>query len=184
METGSGRSLACIGADDLMRLAGLAAEAEAGLFARHPQGAGRYAGRLMYRALCQGPPCTTLMAGLASRTSMCSPSTPSATMAPSHTGGGGRPITGPRSSAATPVTRRRSPPGEWICSAGPSRCCRVLTRPRCCAGTCLPRGPARRGSWPPKRSYSSVPGRSPGRSSGRPAPRADMLVWRSSRSPR
>jgi len=46
-----------------MRLAGLAAEGEAGLFARHPQGAGRYAGRLVCRALCQGPPCTTWMAG-------------------------------------------------------------------------------------------------------------------------
>jgi hypothetical protein len=33
---------------------GLAAQAEAGLFARHPRGAGRYAGRLLCRALCQG----------------------------------------------------------------------------------------------------------------------------------
>ena len=56
MEMGSGRSLARIGGDELMRLAGLAAEAEAGLFARHPQGAGRYAGRLVCRALCQGRP--------------------------------------------------------------------------------------------------------------------------------
>jgi len=39
---------------DLLRLAELAAEVEAGLFARHPQGAGRYAGRLVCRALCQG----------------------------------------------------------------------------------------------------------------------------------
>jgi hypothetical protein len=31
--------------NDLLRLAGLAAEVEAGLFARNPQGPGRYAGR-------------------------------------------------------------------------------------------------------------------------------------------
>jgi hypothetical protein len=48
------RSLAHIARSDLLRLAALAAEAEEGLFARHPQGAGRYAGRLLCRALCQG----------------------------------------------------------------------------------------------------------------------------------
>jgi hypothetical protein len=51
---GSARSLARIDRHDLLRLAELAAEVEAGLFARHPQGAGRYAGRLLCRALCQG----------------------------------------------------------------------------------------------------------------------------------
>ena len=50
----SERSLAPIDAGDLLRLAGIAAGVEAGLFARHPQGAGRYAGRLLCRALCQG----------------------------------------------------------------------------------------------------------------------------------
>ncbi len=35
-----------------MRLAALAAEAE--LFERNPRGSGRYAGRLLGRALCQG----------------------------------------------------------------------------------------------------------------------------------
>ena len=50
----TGRSLERIGQSDLLRLAALAAEAEAGLFARHPLGAGRYAGRLLCRALCQG----------------------------------------------------------------------------------------------------------------------------------
>ncbi|HZR54804.1 MAG TPA: hypothetical protein VFB06_35555 [Streptosporangiaceae bacterium] len=54
METGSDRSLARIDRNDLLRLAALAAEVEAKLFARHPQGAGRYAGRLVCRALCQG----------------------------------------------------------------------------------------------------------------------------------
>lgn len=48
------RSLARIDRNDLLRLAALAAEVEASLFARHPHGAGRYAGRLLCRALCQG----------------------------------------------------------------------------------------------------------------------------------
>jgi hypothetical protein len=52
--TEAARSHACIGRSDLLRLAVLAAEAEAGLFARHPHGAGRYTGRLLCRALCQG----------------------------------------------------------------------------------------------------------------------------------
>jgi hypothetical protein len=48
------RSLAHIERNDLLRLAELAAQAEAGLFTRHPDGAGRYTGRLLCRALCQG----------------------------------------------------------------------------------------------------------------------------------
>ena len=54
MQTRSGRSLARIDRNDLLRLAALAAEVEAGLFARDPQGPGRYAGRIVCRALCQG----------------------------------------------------------------------------------------------------------------------------------
>lgn len=54
VEAGPARSLARIDIHDLLRLADLAAEAEAGLFARRPRGAGRYAGRLICRALCQG----------------------------------------------------------------------------------------------------------------------------------
>lgn len=47
--------VACpIDAVDLLRLAALAAEAEAELFERHPGGSGRYAGRLPGRVLCQG----------------------------------------------------------------------------------------------------------------------------------
>jgi hypothetical protein len=47
-------SLARIDVADLLRLAALAAEAEAELFVRRPRGSGRYAGRLLGRALCQG----------------------------------------------------------------------------------------------------------------------------------
>jgi hypothetical protein len=50
----SGRSLARIEVTDLLRLTGLAARAEAGLFARRPEVARRCAGRLLCRALCQG----------------------------------------------------------------------------------------------------------------------------------
>jgi|SRR5450756_549028 len=52
-ENGPARSLARIDIDDLLRLADLAAAAEAGLFARRPRGAGRYTGRLICRAPCQ-----------------------------------------------------------------------------------------------------------------------------------
>ena len=54
MKTRPGLSLAPIDRDDLLQLAKIAAEVEARLFARHPQGAGRYAGRFLCRALCQG----------------------------------------------------------------------------------------------------------------------------------
>jgi hypothetical protein len=39
---------------DLHQLADIAADVEASLFARHPAGSGRYAGRLLCRVLCQG----------------------------------------------------------------------------------------------------------------------------------
>jgi hypothetical protein len=54
MPTDSDRSLARIERADLLRLAALAADAEADLFRRNPHGSGRYAGRLLGRALCQG----------------------------------------------------------------------------------------------------------------------------------
>lgn len=54
MPQDSDRSLVRIERADLLRLAALAADAEADLFGRNPQGSGRYAGRLLCRALCQG----------------------------------------------------------------------------------------------------------------------------------
>ncbi len=48
------RSPARIELSDLLCLADLAADAEADLFGRNPRGSGRYAGRLLGRALCQG----------------------------------------------------------------------------------------------------------------------------------
>jgi hypothetical protein len=52
--TQSDRSLARIEIADLLRLAVLASDDEADLFRRNPQGSGRYVGRLLGRALCQG----------------------------------------------------------------------------------------------------------------------------------
>lgn len=57
MEAGSERSLECIEHPDLARLAELAGQAEKRLFERNPDGAGRYMGRLLCRALCQGAAC-------------------------------------------------------------------------------------------------------------------------------
>lgn len=54
MTASSDRSTARIEISDLRGLAEIAADVEAGLFARHPEGSGRYAGRLLCRALCQG----------------------------------------------------------------------------------------------------------------------------------
>ena len=54
MSEESDRSLARIEIADLRRLAALAADAEAELFRRNPDDSGRYAGRLLGRALCQG----------------------------------------------------------------------------------------------------------------------------------
>jgi hypothetical protein len=54
MPTDGDRSLERIEIADLLRLAALAADAEAELFRRNPQGSGRYARRLLGRALCQG----------------------------------------------------------------------------------------------------------------------------------
>ena len=54
MHTDRDRSLERIDIPDLLRLAALAADAEAELFRRNPQGSGRYVGRLLCRALCQG----------------------------------------------------------------------------------------------------------------------------------
>ncbi len=47
-------SLARIEKSDLLRLAALAADADSELFRRNPGNSGRYAGRLLGRALCQG----------------------------------------------------------------------------------------------------------------------------------
>lgn len=54
MTQGTDRSAARIEIDDLRRLDEHSADAEAELFRRNPLGSGRYDGRLLCRALCQG----------------------------------------------------------------------------------------------------------------------------------
>jgi hypothetical protein len=54
MPSDSDRPLVRIETADLLRIAALAAAAEAELFRRNPQGSGRYVDRLLGRALCQG----------------------------------------------------------------------------------------------------------------------------------
>jgi hypothetical protein len=54
MTMSTDRSMERIELSDLNHLAGIAADAEADLFARHPVGSGRYAGRLLCRVLGQG----------------------------------------------------------------------------------------------------------------------------------
>jgi hypothetical protein len=54
MDADSARSRERIEMADLMRLAEIAAQVEAGLFARNRQRSGRYRGRLLCRTLCQG----------------------------------------------------------------------------------------------------------------------------------
>jgi hypothetical protein len=54
MTASADRSMKRIEISDLRRLADIAADVEADLFARHPAGSGRYAGRLLRRVLCQG----------------------------------------------------------------------------------------------------------------------------------
>jgi hypothetical protein len=106
MSEDSDRSLARIEIADLLRLAALAAEAEAELFRRKPQGSGRYAGRLLGRVLCQGAALHYVNEGTVSRTSMSGPSMLSMTTGPFRRVGVERGTSAPRSSADTPVIRR------------------------------------------------------------------------------
>jgi hypothetical protein len=155
------RSLARIDRSGLLRLAALAAEAEARLFARHPHGAGRYAGRC-----ARGRPCITWTAGTASRTSTSGRSTRPSATAHSPTGGGARPTSALPSSAAGPVTRRRTPGGVSTSSGG--RCPRrsVPTRRPSCVTTCQRRAPRRPRHWRPRQSSWSPRNIPPASASG------------------
>ena len=107
METSSGRSLARIDGITLP-LAALAAEVEAGLFARHPRGAGRYAGRLICRTLCQGAALHYLDGRNGVKDFDVWSFYAQRAAGPFRTGGGERQITVLRNSAGIPVTRPRS----------------------------------------------------------------------------
>ena len=93
MATHQRRSLARIDRNDLLRLAELAADVEAVLFARHPRGAGRYACLLVCRALCQGAALHYLDGTNGVKDFDAGPSMPSAATGHSRIGGGGQRIT-------------------------------------------------------------------------------------------
>ncbi len=173
METSSGRSLARIDRNDLLHLAALAAEVEAGLFARHPRGAGRYAGRLICRALCQGAALHYLdgrngvkdfdvWSFYAQRADGPFPYRwrGTADYGPSKFG---RYPDDPPSFAGRRL-------GARLRSLSPP------TRPRSCVTTCLQRAPPPRKPWRPRQSCSSIPNSLPGRSPGRLALSADIFT--------
>lgn len=130
MATGSGRSLARIDRNDLLRLAKLAADVEGRLFARYPHGAARYAGRLVCRALRQGPPSNIWTRGMASRTSTSGRSTPSMATGHSRIDGEERRITVRRNSGGIQITRRRTQAVASICSGDRSTFRLTPNRPR------------------------------------------------------
>jgi len=105
----------------------IAAEAEVGLFARHPHGGGSYAGRLICRALCQG----VAQHYLDGRSGVKDFDVWSS-YGPFPYGGGARRITACRSSGATPETCRRSPAAGSTCSADRSTGRSAPTRPMRC----------------------------------------------------
>jgi len=112
MDMGSVR----IGRYDLLRLAELAGQAEADLFARKPNGAGRYAGCLLCRALCQGAALHYVDGRSGVKDfDVWSLYTPNAMMGRSRTDGEARGTTAHRGSAGIPKTLRRIWAAVWTC---------------------------------------------------------------------
>ena len=150
------------------RLAMIAAEAEAGLFARHPHGAGRYAGRLICRALCQG----AAQHYLDGRSGVKDFDVWSFSAA---RGDGPFPNRW-RGTADYGLSKFGRYPGDLpsftaagsTCSADRSTCRSAPTRPMRCEAISPRRAPPRPARWPPRLSCSSSPSTSSERSSGPP----------------
>jgi hypothetical protein len=106
MSEESDRSLARTEIADLRRLAALAADAEAELFRRNPDGSGRYAGRLLGRALCQGAALHYVNGRNGVKDFDVWSFMPSTTTGPSRPGGAERGTSARRSLAGTLATRR------------------------------------------------------------------------------
>lgn len=153
MSADTDRSLARIEEADLLRLAALAADAEAELFGRNPNGSGRYAGRLLGRALCQGAALHSVNEKMASRTSISGSSMPSTTAGPSRLDGGERETSVPQNSADTPVTRRVTPADALIFLGARFRSHSALTRQMLFGATSPPGGLTRRKLWQPRPCY-------------------------------
>ena len=179
MATNQRRSLARIDRNDPLRLAELAADVEAGLFARHPRGAGATPAGSCAGRCVRGLPSTIWTERMASRTSTFGLSMPSAATGHSRIGGGGQRITAGRNSGDIQMTRHRSQAVASICSGDRSTCRLTPNRPKFCVTISLQRGPALRKIWRQKRPSSSIPNSLPVRSSGlRPVPRNNILICR------
>jgi hypothetical protein len=178
MATHQRRSLARIDRNDLLRLAELAADVEAGLFARHPQGAGRYAGRLVCRALCQG-------AALHYLDGTNGVKDFDVWSFYAERGDGPFPYRwrGTADYGQSKFGRYPDDPpsftGRRVDLLGRSLDVPLDAEPAKVLRDYLQRGPALRKNWRQKRSSSSTPSSSPVRSSGlRPVPRDDILICR------
>jgi hypothetical protein len=146
------RSLARISEGDLRRLGELAAGAEEGLFARHPGCAGRYAGRLLCRALCQGAARHFVDGRHGVKDFDVWSLYAARGDGPFPTGGEALPISGRPSSAAGPATRRHTPAAGWTFSAARCPYRPTRTRLRYYATTCHQPGPRQRRHWPTRPS--------------------------------
>jgi hypothetical protein len=142
------RSRARIEPADLLRLAALAADAETGLFARNPHGSGRYTGRLLGRALCQGAALHYVNGknGVKDIWSFYAQYDD----APFPAGGAERGTSARRSSAGTPVIRRVAPAGASIFSGAHFRPHPAPTRPIPSGATSPPSELNQRRLWRPR----------------------------------
>jgi hypothetical protein len=147
------RSLERIKVVDLLRLAALAADGEAELCGRNPEGSGRYAGRLLSRALCQGA---------ALHYANGTNGVKNFDVWSSYAQHDGWPFPprwrgtwdyGPRSSAGTPVTCRVTLAGASTSSADRSQHRPAPTRQMLSAATSPAGALTQRKPWQPKQRY-------------------------------
>jgi hypothetical protein len=179
MATHQRRSLARIDRNDLLRLAELAADVEAGLFARHPRGAGRYVGRLVCRALCQGAALHYLDGTNGVKDFDVWSFYAERGDGPFPYRWRGTADYGPSKFGRYPDDPPSFTGRRVDCSGDRSTCRLTPNRPKFCVTISLQRGPAPQKNWRQKRSSSSTPNSSPERSSGlRPGPCSDILICR------
>ncbi len=144
---------------------------------RAPRGAGRYAGRLVCRALCQGAALHYLDGTNGVKDFDVWSFYAERGDGPFPYGWRGQRITARRNSGDIQMTRHRSQAVASICSGDRSTCRLTPNRPKFPVTISLQRGPALRKNWRQKRPSSSTPNSSPVRSSGlRPVPRNDILI--------
>ena len=136
-----------------------------GLFARRPGRCGRYAGRLLCRALCQGAALHYLDGRNGVKDFDVWSFYAALADGPFPYRWRGTADFGPSGSAAGLATCRDTPTGGLTFSGGRPRQAAPTRRPHC-ATTCQRRAPHRRGHWRPRQSSCSILGH-----------RAGELVW-------